>query len=60
MMTPAHLDQNDKLLAAGKKEKLEYVTPKMTLMESDTTSAKRQIRSFEGGTALRPTLFGPS
>jgi hypothetical protein len=37
MMTSADLDHNDKLLAAGKKEKLEWVTPKMMLMESDMT-----------------------
>ena len=37
MMTSANLDHNDKLLAAGKKEKLEWVTPKMMLMESDET-----------------------
>jgi hypothetical protein len=41
-MTPAHLGHNDKLLAAGKKEKLEWVTPKMMLMESDMTHAAQK------------------
>jgi hypothetical protein len=36
-MTSADLDHNDKLLAAGKKEKLEWVTPKISLMLSQDT-----------------------
>ena len=39
-MTSADLDQNDKLLAAGKKEKLEWVTPKISLMLSQDTLGK--------------------
>ena len=38
-MTSADLDHNDKLLAAGKKEKLEWVTPKISLMLSQDTLA---------------------
>jgi hypothetical protein len=35
MMTSADLEHNDKLLA---KEKLEWVTPKISLMEGEETS----------------------
>jgi len=43
MMTSADLDHNDKLLAAGKKEKLEWVTPKISLMLSQDTLGKTVI-----------------
>jgi hypothetical protein len=41
-MTSADLDHNDKLLAAGKKEKLEWVTPKISLMLSHSTLAAQK------------------
>ena len=47
MMTSANLDHNDKLFAAGKKEKLEWVTPKMMLMESDETYGKNLDQTNE-------------
>ena len=37
MITSADLDHNDKLIAAGKKEKLEWVTPKISLMATTET-----------------------
>jgi hypothetical protein len=47
-MTSADLDHNDKLLAAGKKEKLEWVTPKISLMGAEKTegSGKTIIKTF--------------
>jgi hypothetical protein len=42
IMTSADLDHNDKLLAAGKKEKLEWVTPKISLMLSHSTLAAQK------------------
>jgi hypothetical protein len=40
-MTSADLDHNDKLLAAEKKEeRLEWVTPKISLMDAGNTGGK--------------------
>jgi len=48
LMTSTDLDHNDKLLAQGKKEKLEWVTPKMTLMETNITLGTKRWNSYEG------------
>ena len=43
LMTSADLDHNDELLAAlRKKEKLEWVTPRLTLMEAEDTDATKE------------------
>jgi hypothetical protein len=50
-MPSADLDHNDELLAAEKKEKLEWVTPRLTLMEAASTDAKsspRPLRDARG------------
>jgi len=49
-MTFADLDHNDKLLAVGIKEKLEWVTPNITLMESNTTDGSKIWWEFEAYT----------
>jgi hypothetical protein len=65
-MTSADLDHNDKLLAAGKKEKLEWVTPKISLMLSqrDTLGRKPYNNTTELPTTPKqstpPNQFGPS
>ena len=46
-MTSADLDHNDKLLAAGKKEKLEWVTPKISLMLSQDTLGTKSDTNYE-------------
>ena len=48
IMTSADLNHNDKLLAAGKKEKLEWVTPKISLMLSqDTLGSQKYPKARE-------------
>ena len=49
IMTSADLDHNDKLLAAGKKEKLEWVTPKISLMLSQDTLGTKVTSKYESG-----------
>ena len=61
-MTSADLDHNDKLLAAGKKEKLEWVTPKISLMDAGDTDWRKPWWSYEvnvGGQS-RDVQWGPS
>jgi hypothetical protein len=57
MMTSADLDHNDKLLAVGKKEKLEWVTPKISLMGAADTE-KKGMRDCEASNTPC-TEFGP-
>ncbi len=60
-MTSADLDHNDKLLAAGKKEKLEWeklewVTPKISLSAARQTLGKQaEIRPTEYTTYIGPS-----
>jgi hypothetical protein len=39
-MTSADLDHNDELLAARKNRKLDWVTPRLTLMGAEDTKSK--------------------
>jgi hypothetical protein len=57
-MTSADLDHNDKLLAAGKKEKLEWVTPKISLMGAGETFGRES--RFRYTANLTSNSQGPS
>ena len=68
MMTSADLDHNDKLLAAPKKEKLEWVTPKISLMGAadsegknrrDCEAANSSKTEFGGGDCNVAGTWGP-
>jgi hypothetical protein len=66
-MTFADLDHNDELLAARKKEKLEWVTPKISLMGAEETSGTKNRTACREGFAsdgyqncVNHTAFGPS
>ncbi len=69
MMTSADLDYNNKLLAVGKKEKLEWVTPKISLMGAadsegknfrDCEGANSPFTIYNGGDCNVPGDWGPS
>ena len=49
-------DRND-LMPAPAQEKLEWVTPKISLMDADTTDGSKPIKLMD---ELHPKLFGPS
>ncbi len=57
LMTSADLDHNDKLLAVvEKKEKLEWVTPRLTLMGAEDTEGNKPGLGGEQS----PDTSGPS
>ena len=58
MMTSTDLDDNNKLLAVGKKEKLEWVTPKISLMGAADSEGKDNIRDCEASNSPG-TEYGP-
>jgi hypothetical protein len=60
MMTSADLDHNNKLLAVGKKEKLEWVTPKISLMDGLATEGSEKRNRGEELTGQDGTSIGPS
>ena len=54
-MSTADLDHNDKL-AVEKKEKLEWVTPKISLMVAQVTQIKKPIvKKTEAETSIGPS-----
>ena len=56
IMTFVDLDHNDELLAAlRKKEKFEWVTPRLTLMEAEDTDAKEYKYPNENGVQQGPS-----
>ena len=55
IMSTADLDHNDKL-AVEKKEKLEWVTPKISLMVAQVTQIKKPIvKKTEAETSIGPS-----
>ena len=60
-MTSADLDHNDELLAAKKKEKLEWVTPRLTRWEAeDTEGTGKPQFVYEAAVGMPPVSKGPS
>ena len=57
-MTSADFDHTDKL-AVEKKEKLEWVTPKMTFMVAENTEGQKSKTPNES-TPSPGSVFGPS
>jgi hypothetical protein len=63
MMTSADFDHTDKL-AVEKKEKLEWVTPKMTFMVAEDTEGRKPTETATGEKAPNgnpdTSVYGPS
>jgi len=59
MMTSADFDHTDKL-AVEKKEKLEWVTPKMTFMVAEDTEGGRKPFKPNETTPTPNSVYGPS